>query len=176
VYFYRPAQREASALGQSLLKAFSPDAFGFSHFPVPGARQSWRKCSAQFESRTPTRGVIRISSGIAADVAAPAIFEIDCSGTVDDEMRDVLPLSMRSELTLYSRAMCSWCIDAKDFLQSRGYKFTEIDVGRNRAAYEEMKELSDQAYVPTLVAGEEVLANFDVEQLEKFLDDHRIEP
>jgi hypothetical protein len=39
-----------------------------------------------------------------------------------------------------------------------------------------MKEISDQSYVPTLVAGEEVLANFDVEQLEKFLDEHRIEP
>ena len=53
---------------------------------------------------------------------------------------------------------------------------TEIDVGRNRAAYEEMKELSEQSYVPTLVAGEEVLANFDADQLEKFLDEHRIEP
>ena len=73
---------------------------------------------------------------------------------VDVEMCVVLPLSMSNELTLYSRAMCSWCIDAKDFLQSRGYKFTEIDVGRNRAAYEEMKEISEQSYVPTLVAGE----------------------
>ncbi len=62
------------------------------------------------------------------------------------------------------------------FFAIRGYKFTEIDVGRNRAAYEEMKEISEQSYVPTLVAGEEVLANFDVEQLEKFLDEHRIEP
>ena len=91
-------------------------------------------------------------------------------------MRGVLPLFVRNELTLYSRAMCSWCVDAKVFLHSRGYKFTEIDVGRNRAAYEEMKEISEQSYVPTLVAGEEVLANFDVEQLEKFLGEHRIEP
>jgi len=91
-------------------------------------------------------------------------------------MRIVLPLLMSNELTLYSRAMCSWCIDAKDFLQSRGYKFMEIDVGRNRAAYEEMREISDQSYVPTLVVGKEVLANFDVEQLERFLDEHRIEP
>ena len=83
---------------------------------------------------------------------------------------------MSSDLTLYSRTMCSWCIDAKDFLQARGYTFTEVDVGRNRAAYEEMKELSDQSYVPTLVAGEEVLANFDVDQLVKFLDQHQIEP
>ena len=91
-------------------------------------------------------------------------------------MPAVLPLLMNSELTLYSRAMCSWCIDAKDFLRSHGYKFTEVDVGRDRAAYEEMKEISDQSYVPTLVAGEEVLANFDVEQLVKFLEAHRIEP
>ena len=83
---------------------------------------------------------------------------------------------MGSDLTLYSRAMCSWCVDAKDCLQARGYTFTEVDVGRNRAAYEEMKELSDQSYVPTLVAGEEVLANFDVNQLEKFLDEHQIAP
>jgi glutaredoxin len=83
---------------------------------------------------------------------------------------------MSSDLTLYSRAMCSWCIDAKDFLQARGYNFVEVDVGRNRTAYEEMKELSDQSYVPTLIAGEEVLANFDVDQLEKFLNKHQIEP
>jgi len=95
---------------------------------------------------------------------------------VDVGIRVVLPLLICNELTLYSRAMCSWCIDAKDFLQSHGYKFTEIDVGRNRAAYEEMKEISEQSYVPTLVAGAEVLANFDVEQLEKFLNKHRIEP
>src|ERR1700750_2006862 len=83
---------------------------------------------------------------------------------------------MGSDLTLYSRAMCSWCIDAKDFLQARGYKFVEVDVGRNRAAYQEMKELSDQSYVPTLVAGEEVLANFDVDQLEQLLSEPQIQP
>jgi glutaredoxin 3 len=83
---------------------------------------------------------------------------------------------MSLELKLYSRAMCSWCIDAKDFLRERGYRFVEIDVGRNRAAYEEMIDLSDQPYVPTLIAGEEVLANFDTDQLERFLGEHGIEP
>lgn len=79
-------------------------------------------------------------------------------------------------MKLFSREWCSWCIDAKDYLTERGYQFTEIDVGRDRAAYEEMKELSDQTYVPTLVAGEEVLANFDTAQLEKFLRLHGIVP
>jgi glutaredoxin len=83
---------------------------------------------------------------------------------------------MPTELKLYSRAMCSWCIDAKDYLHERGYKFIEIDVGRNRAAYDEMIDLSNQPYVPTLIAGRDVLANFDTGQLERFLGEHGIEP
>jgi glutaredoxin 3 len=79
-------------------------------------------------------------------------------------------------MKLYSREWCSWCIDAKDYLKERGYQFTEIDVGQDREAYQEMTELSDQTYVPTLVAGDEVLANFDTDRLEKFLRDHRIVP
>jgi glutaredoxin len=81
-----------------------------------------------------------------------------------------------NEITLYSREWCSWCIDAKDYLSERGYQFDVIDVGKDREAYAEMAELSEQTYVPTLVAGEEVLANFDTDQLEKFLTEHGIEP
>jgi glutaredoxin 3 len=81
-----------------------------------------------------------------------------------------------TEITLYSREWCSWCIDAKDYLSERGYRFDVIDVGRDREAYAEMAELSEQTYVPTLVAGDEVLANFDTDQLEKFLTEHGIEP
>jgi glutaredoxin 3 len=83
---------------------------------------------------------------------------------------------MSMELKLYSREWCSWCIDAKDYLDERGYKYTHVDVGADRAAYEEMKELSDQTYVPTFVAGEKVLANFDTDQLEQFLSENKIEP
>ena len=67
-------------------------------------------------------------------------------------------------------------MDAKEYLTERGYRFTEIDVGRDREAYKDMLEMSDQTYVPTLVAGDEVLANFDTDQLEKFLTEHGIEP
>jgi glutaredoxin len=80
------------------------------------------------------------------------------------------------ELKLYSREWCSCCIDAKEYLNERGYKFTEIDVGQDRSAYKEMMELSDQTYVPTFVAGDKVLANFDTDQLQKFLNEHAIEP
>ena len=80
------------------------------------------------------------------------------------------------QLKLYSREWCSWCIDAKHFLAQRGYKFVEIDVGKDRQAYAEMTELSDQTYVPTFVAGDKVLAYFDTDQLQKFLNEHQINP
>ena len=78
--------------------------------------------------------------------------------------------------SLSSSAWCSWCMDATEYLTERGYQFTEIDVGRDRDAYDEMRELSDQTYVPTLVAGDAVLANFDTDQLEAFLNEHGIKP
>jgi glutaredoxin 3 len=80
------------------------------------------------------------------------------------------------ELTLYSRKLCSWCSDAKHYLSGKGYSFREIDVGKDRQAYEEMKHLSSQTCVPTFVAGDKVLANFDTNQLEKFLTEHQINP
>jgi glutaredoxin len=80
------------------------------------------------------------------------------------------------ELKLYSREWCSWCIDAKEYLAEKGYRFNVIDVGNDRQAYAEMKQLSEQTYVPTFVAGDKVLANFDTDQLEKFLNEHQINP
>src|SRR5258707_7521515 len=73
------------------------------------------------------------------------------------------------QLKLYSRAWCSWCIDAKDYLSEKGYHFQEIDVGKDRQAYEEMKQLSAQTYVPTFVAGDKVLANFFINLLRRCL-------
>jgi hypothetical protein len=39
-----------------------------------------------------------------------------------------------------------------------------------------MKKVSSQTYVPTFVAGDKVLANFDTDQLERFLNEHQIRP
>jgi glutaredoxin 3 len=72
-------------------------------------------------------------------------------------------------IRLYSREICGWCIDAKKYLRDHNLAFEEVDVGKNPARYEEMKTLSGQTYVPTIVVDGQVLADFDVAQLEKFL-------
>lgn len=73
------------------------------------------------------------------------------------------------KVTLYSRKWCGWCLDAKEYLNDRGIAFDEVDVGKDRAANEEMQRLSGQHYVPTIVVDGHVLANFDVRQLDEFL-------
>lgn len=73
------------------------------------------------------------------------------------------------QIRLYTRSMCGWCIDAKEYLKQHGMAFEEIDVGQDPAAYEEMKRLSGQHYVPTIVVDGHLLANFDTAQLDKFL-------
>jgi glutaredoxin len=72
-------------------------------------------------------------------------------------------------IKLYSREICDWCIDAKKYLRDHNHAFEEVDVGKNPAAYDEMKKLSSQTYVPTIVVNGQVLADFDVAQLEAFL-------
>ena len=74
-----------------------------------------------------------------------------------------------SQIKLYSRPICGWCQDAKAYLHEHNLPFEDIDVGRDPAADAEMQRLSGQHYVPTIVVDGKVLANFDVEELEKFL-------
>ena len=73
------------------------------------------------------------------------------------------------EIRLYTRNLCGWCVDAKEYLKKHGIPFEEIDVGRDPAANDEMIRLSKQRYVPTIVIDGHVLANFDSGQLAEFL-------
>ena len=71
--------------------------------------------------------------------------------------------------TLYVKPGCGWCDDAVEWLDSRGYAYDEIDVFSDPAAFAEMRRLSNQTRCPTLIAGEDILPDFDAGQLERFL-------
>ena len=79
-------------------------------------------------------------------------------------------------LKLYVKSWCPWCITARHYLNKRGYRYEEVDVNRDAAAYEEMIQLSGQRYTPTLVADGRVLADFGTDDLEFFLKEHSIIP
>ena len=58
---------------------------------------------------------------------------------------------------------------AKEFLSQKGYRFTDYDVTRDRAALDEMVKISGARSVPVIVACNEVLVGFDRTRLEQML-------
>ncbi len=75
-------------------------------------------------------------------------------------------------VTLYSRAMCGWCTDAKNWLDRYGWPYTICDTGKDPAARQKAIELSGQTFVPVIEVDGLVLGDFDTDQLESFLKEH----
>jgi glutaredoxin 3 len=72
-------------------------------------------------------------------------------------------------IILYSRAMCGWCIDAKEWLDKMGWKYEVRDTGKDPSAKKEAIELSGQTCVPVINVDGLILGDFDTGQLEDFL-------
>ncbi len=83
-----------------------------------------------------------------------------------------------SDWILYVKSGCPWCIEAVEYLKEHGYKYQEVNVLRDAAAFQRMKDLSGQRLTPTLSIddGDLLLADFDTGQLEKFLKKHDLQP
>ena len=58
---------------------------------------------------------------------------------------------------------------AKEFLSQKGYKFTEYDVSKDRAALDEMVKISGARSVPVISACGEVMVGFDLTRVEQML-------
>ena len=84
--------------------------------------------------------------------------------------------TVSAPLKLYVKTWCPWCITARQYLAKRGFRFEEIDVEADRAAYAEMIRLSGQSYTPTLSVDDKLLADFGPDELQNFLKKHQIEP
>jgi glutaredoxin len=57
----------------------------------------------------------------------------------------------------------------KEFLSQKGYKFTEYDVTKDRAALDEMVRISGARSVPVITACNEVMIGFERNRLEQML-------
>ncbi|PIV20476.1 MAG: NrdH-redoxin [Deltaproteobacteria bacterium CG_4_8_14_3_um_filter_45_9] len=58
---------------------------------------------------------------------------------------------------------------AKEFLSQKGYKFTDYDVTKDRAALDEMVKISGARSVPVIAACNEVMVGFERNRLEQML-------
>ncbi len=58
---------------------------------------------------------------------------------------------------------------AKEFLSQKGYKYTEYDVTKDRAALDERVKISGARSVPVISACSEVMVGFDRTRLDQML-------
>lgn len=67
-----------------------------------------------------------------------------------------------AEVLVYSKDYCPYCVAAKNLLTQKGAEFTEIDVGRDEAQYEEMlKKAAPRRTVPQIFIGGVPVGGFD---------------
>ncbi|MDQ8202998.1 glutaredoxin family protein [Pelagicoccus sp. SDUM812003] len=76
---------------------------------------------------------------------------------------------MKENAILYVKSGCPWCIDAESFLKRNKIPYTRREVLSDAAAMKEMVELSGQRKAPTMKLGNDVLADFGVDELIPFL-------
>ena len=70
---------------------------------------------------------------------------------------------------LYVKTGCPFCAAATDYLAQHNITYEEIDVRGDDLKMRQLQEVSGQKKTPTLVWDGKVLANFGVDELEKFL-------
>jgi glutaredoxin len=64
-------------------------------------------------------------------------------------------------IQLYTEPGCSACVEAKNFLASRGISFEERNIRGNAEYLRIMNEELDSCTTPTLVAGDEIIVGFE---------------
>lgn len=74
----------------------------------------------------------------------------------------------RERIRLFIKPYCGWCHEAIDWLDERGIEYETLDVASDRAARQEMIELSGQTLAPVIDVNGEVLADFGTDELEEF--------
>ncbi|TAE78269.1 MAG: glutaredoxin family protein [Verrucomicrobia bacterium] len=70
---------------------------------------------------------------------------------------------------LYLKPGCPWCDEVVTYLAQQKIAVRKVIVSGNRAAMQEMVDLSGQSKAPTMDWHGEVLADFGVDELRPFL-------
>ncbi len=80
-------------------------------------------------------------------------------------------------MKLYVKIWCPWCVEARSWLDSRGFKYELVDVEASRENYDAMIRISGQSKTPTLLLSDgSVLPDFGTDELVAFVAKHILEP
>ena len=64
-------------------------------------------------------------------------------------------------ITIYSTAVCPYCVMAKNFLKSKGHAWTEVRIDMEPEAREKMVAMTKRTSVPQIFIGETHVGGYD---------------
>lgn len=70
-------------------------------------------------------------------------------------------MSTAPTITIYSTAVCPYCVMAKNFLKSKGMEWTEVRVDTDPAEREKMVALTKRTSVPQIFIGDVHVGGYD---------------
>jgi glutaredoxin 3 len=65
------------------------------------------------------------------------------------------------EITVYTSAVCGYCVAAKNFLKSKGLQWTEVRIDTDPAQREKMMTLARRTSVPQIFVGDVHVGGYD---------------
>ncbi len=74
-------------------------------------------------------------------------------------------------IKLYIKPWCGWCHEAIDWLNKNKFTFETLDITSDGSAAQEMRRISGQSLTPTIDIDGQVLPDFSVDELKRFLDE-----
>ena len=77
-------------------------------------------------------------------------------------------MSNPTNIRLFIKPYCGWCHEAIQWLDSRGIQYETLDVTGDQTAMAEMVRLTGQTMAPSIDIDGAILADFDVDQLDRF--------
>lgn len=88
-------------------------------------------------------------------IAAPGFRNIDSGMPLRPQTMQKVPV------TLYTSAICGYCVAAKNFLRSKGVEWTEVRIDTDPAAREKMLALARRTSVPQIFIGDTHVGGYD---------------
>lgn len=76
--------------------------------------------------------------------------------------------SEQPEVVLYATSWCGYCKMTREFFAANGIRYTEQDIERSSAAYQQHKKLGGNG-VPLIVVGDEVIKGWNEQGLRQVL-------
>lgn len=64
-------------------------------------------------------------------------------------------------ITIYSTAVCPYCVAAKNFLKSKGQQWTEVRIDLDQVEREKMVALTRRTSVPQIFVGDVHVGGYD---------------